>query len=66
MAAPVSTNDEDIVAADASTRAARLVDDALLVAATAACKLCDLFDCGDCDAGDCGEFAHDESMLETD
>ena len=61
----MSTNDEDIVAADASTRTARLVDDALLVEPTAACKLRDLLDCRDCDAGDCGEFAHDEPMLET-
>ena len=68
-AAPASTNDEDVVAADGSTRAARLADDALLlfpVAATAACRLRKLFDCGDCDACDWGEFAHDELMLEID
>ena len=68
-AAPASTNDEDVVTADGSTRAARLADDALLlfpVAPTAACKLRDLFDCGDSDAGNCRKFAHDEPMLESD
>lgn len=67
--AAASTNDEDVVAADGSTRAPRLAEDVLLlfpVAATTACRLRRLFDCGDCDACDCGEFAHDEPMLEID
>ena len=50
--AAASTNDEDVVAADGSTRAPRLAEDVLLlfpVAATTACRLRRLFDCGDCD-----------------
>jgi hypothetical protein len=70
-AAPASTNDEDVVAADGSTRPARLAEDILLlvvfpVAATTACKLRRLFDCGDCEAWDCGELAQDEPMLDID
>ena len=72
MAAPASTNEDDVVAADGSTRAARLADDALLLfpvataAAAAACRLRKLSDCGVCDPGDSGEFAHDELTLEID
>lgn len=75
IATAASTKDEDVVAADGSTRASRLAEDEVLLfpvaamaAATAAaiCILRRLFDCGDCDAGDCGEFAHDEPMLEID
>jgi hypothetical protein len=70
-AAPASTNDEDVVvAADGSTRPARLAEDVLLlvfpVAATTACRLRRLFDCGDCDAWDCGKLAQDEPMLDID
>jgi hypothetical protein len=47
-AAPASTKDEDVVAADGSTRPARLAEDVLLlvfpVAATTACRLHRLFD----------------------
>ena len=70
-AAPASTNDEEVIAADGSTRAARLADDALLLfpvatAAAAACRLRKLSDCGVSDPGDSGEFAHDELTLEID
>jgi hypothetical protein len=33
------------------------------VAATAACKLCTLYDCGNSDAGDCSELAYHEVIL---
>jgi hypothetical protein len=69
-AAPASTNDEDVVAADESIRPARLADDVLPlvfpVAATTACRLRRLLDCGDCNAWDCGKLAHDEPVLDID